>query len=142
MNNDKRELVGFLDNVSEVLSTAMDCRAVLFRQERRKEIEKTWPEIKEEIQFLKTDLEEHYQEYRKYLKHSSLTGQQLNFKLSGFAATYEQFKIRGSIKWLKKLFKRINIILKSLVAAMPGASSLTEFKDMVEQDIEDMEDDA
>ena len=58
---------------------------------------------------------------------------------------YERTKgrpIQTAHKQLQKVFKRINIILNSLLAAILGASSVTEFKDTIEQDIEDMEDNA
>jgi hypothetical protein len=66
-----------------------------------------------------------------------LSGEELNFKFTGFQLAFDRFVVRGTLNFLKKLLKWINSILKSLIAAIPGAEPINELKEALENEIED-----
>jgi len=70
---------------------------------------------------------------------AGLTGANLDFKLRGFDHARRRYSATPVPRWLKPVLKWINILLGSLATVMPGAELVKEYKDAIEQGIDEAE---
>jgi hypothetical protein len=136
---DRHKLFDFLADVRYVLDEIVNARAILFREKLRDPLNAAWPSVRHTIEAVQDQLRNppDPDDLNRRLGDAGLSEAELSFKIAGFQLAYDRFAVRGTLNLLKKLLKWINSILKSLIAAIPGAESINELKDALENEIED-----
>jgi hypothetical protein len=130
----------FLRKVDQTLQIAVDSRAILFREELREQILTAWNEVvRNRLISYTTQVENVEKEEKepKFFGEHGLTGSELTPKLTGFDLAFETFKKWGTVRLLKKLLRWINSILGSLIESIPGGGAIKEFKELIENAIEE-----
>ncbi|GJL65173.1 MAG: hypothetical protein NPIRA05_01440 [Nitrospirales bacterium] len=136
-SNDEQRLLEVISIYEETMETVVQCSRILFRQPMREPFRVDWQELQNELSTLKKEIS-HGDANR--FKRAGLTGKQLQHKVEWLKEAKSLFDSMGSLRFLKKLLEKLNIILKSIIGAIPGAgSALSEFKDIAEKEIEDTE---
>jgi hypothetical protein len=135
--SDQDRIRDFIDTLVNVLGEVVNSRNILFHESLRDKLEAAWndlltntiPQIRDDIPFA-GDIK---------LQQAGLAGQQLDLKLQGFQSAYEDLKLMGGIKRLKRFFKWANLILGSLAAVIPAVELLKEYKGSAEIGVEEAE---
>lgn len=135
--SDRNDLKEFLDDTRSVIRQIVDARHVLFREDVRQLFVDSWAEVEPEIESAMTLLQTSGAPLEKRLGEAGLSGKQLKLKLTTFRRLLDQYKKRGTLTLLTKLLKSINRILGSLISAMPGAEPIKEFKEAIEEELDD-----
>jgi len=131
-------LSDFLHKVKETLEIAVSSRGVLFRQELRELISIAWIEtVSTRLGYYTAEVDKVERKDPKSLSEHGLTGPELTAKLTGFDLAFEAFKQWGTVRLLKKLLGWINSILDSVIDSIPGGGAIKEFKELIENAIEE-----
>ena len=136
-SSDVADLREFMRHTRDVLRKLVDAREVLFRESVRQLIEDSWKLIDQAIESVITELQTAGSGLTPKLKAAGLTGPQLKLKLAGFNRAFERFSERGTVMLAKKVLKWINKILGSLMSAIPGAEPIKEFKEALEEELDE-----
>jgi len=128
-----KDLSSFLDDFISLIYTVKQCSPVLFRQEFRRNLDKSvkgaasqLDDFKEQIP--KTDVSE--------MDKAGLTGDQLEIKLESFNVSLYQFNKQGGVAILERVLGIGGIVLKSLSGAIPVVGSLAqELVDVILQEL-------
>jgi hypothetical protein len=139
---DLKGLIDFLQKTRTVLRATVDAREVLFRETMRNLFRDAHNEIDQLIESIVSDLDSDLDASNprtnfKALDEAGLTGTQLTLKLTGFGRAFDRFKQRGTLTLLHKVLSWINKILGSLTSAIPGSEAIKEFKEAVEEELDD-----
>ena len=129
-----------LDEIFEIYEFAMDVvndsSQVLFRISRRETFHADWKQLKKQI----PDLKKYARDGIENLYSAGLRGQALLHKVEWLRESRDLFFKMGSVPYLKQLLSKLNIVLKSLVGAIPPiGSGIVELKELGEKEIEDTE---
>jgi hypothetical protein len=137
-NQDRQKLIDFLDTVKTVIDEIIRARVILFREDLRGPLERAWvTSVRNTIEIVQNELRNPGPGLNDALGNAGLSEDELTFKLQGFQGAFDRFWRRGTVNLLDKLLKWINTILKSLIAAIPGAEAINEFKEAIENEIAD-----
>ena len=137
-SQDRNQLIDFLNRIRDLFDEIVRARVILFRQDLRDPLENVWTtSVRQTIEAVQLELRRPDQSLADALGNAGLSGQELAFKIKGFQMAFDRFWRRGTLNLLKKLLKWINTILKSLIAAIPGAEAINEFKESIENEISD-----
>ena len=131
------ELSDFLTDTRNVFQKVVDAREVLFREDVRKLIKDSWDQIQRNITSVSSTVKDADSQLCQKLGQVGLSGVQLSLKLTSFKRALKRFTDRGTLKLLEKVLKWINKILGSLMAAIPGTEPIKEFKDAIEEELDD-----
>ena len=137
-DQDRDTLFEFLNGVRTILQEIVNAKVILFRESLRDPLENAWDtSVRNTIEMVQYQLRNPPPGLNEALGDSGLSGSELTFKIQGFRMAFDRFWQRGTVNLLKKLLNWINTILKSLIAAIPGAEAINEFKEAIENEIND-----
>jgi hypothetical protein len=162
MPEEDRDLLwGVLDETASILGEVVAEPEGLVPSELVPSLSRAWEEALASLRVLQNALST--PEFDSQLEEYGLTGASLRFKLTGFNLALSRWRGRPGRRWgrwilksmfrgrgrpggrwgrgiLKSIFRWLNVILGSLVSAIPGVGdALKEFKEAIESGVEDLE---
>ena len=150
--NDVSRLIDALRSSREVMSLIVEHHSALFKKDIGAYVSKAWPEVKGHFDIVEKELLKPDPHISKRLSFAGLDGVQLDLKLKGFNASYENlklFKLLGFFdstkkkalrKLLLKILKWINILLGSISSLIPAGEAIKEYKEAIEAGLEEGDD--
>jgi hypothetical protein len=143
-------LRGFLNDLDAVVLTALEIDGIV-AWDVRQGLGQLWSDARESRDFLDRELESVEEgrnpELAERLSNVGLTGSSGAFKLAMFGRRRDEVeaeRVGGLSRRLRALLKSLlrwaNVILGSMVAAIPGGDAYKEAKEAVEAAVEDAED--
>lgn len=144
-----RSLAQALKLVESDIGLVLEYRVLLLPQHLHLAVLNVWPEIRQRLAELRAALLEAPDSIDEQLAVAGLTGAQLEMKLDAHrTASNRAHQTRpppsplpplGFRKIFKSLLGWINVWLGSLVTALGGAEAIKEFKEFLEQGLDDAE---
>lgn len=147
MSEATRALVDPLRDAEADLALVVESRNVLLPDYVRVLAGDVWPTIRRRFEELRRVLQEAGDQYDAKLTNTGLTGLELRMKLDAYRVAREKARSALQIptnpmKLIRKLFKSLlgylNVWLGSLVAVLGMGHAVKEFKEVLEQGVEDM----
>lgn len=146
-----------IDRLEEILDWIDQNRATLLPSELQDSSHRAWddlklsraiPDLKEQI----TDLSEGELQSAGLSSSGGTPDPQLAFKLKSLNRSLAELRKRSQsilrrgqrslwLKWLRRVLKRLDIILESLLKALGVSNPLEELKKVIEEEIGDLEED-
>lgn len=137
--SDQTDLRDFLNETEALLTEIIDRRAEFIPEELQPYFVEAWPEVRASISTAKDDLFTRVVVSDR-LPSAGLTGKQLALKLFAFRRSVDALKLGG---WSRRLLKRVldwlNTILGSLASVLPGVDAIKEFKEAIENALDEKE---
>jgi len=145
-------LIETLHSSREVMALIVEHRSVLFKKDIGDYVSKAWPEVKGHFDIVEKELLKPDPQISKKLSLAGLDGAQLDLKLKGFNASYENLKLskllgffdatkkKTLLKLLLKILKWINILLGSISSVIPAGEAIKEYKEAIEAGLEEEDD--
>lgn len=137
--SDQTDLRDFLDETEALLTEIIDRRSEFIPGELQPYFVDAWPEVRASISTAKGDLFTR-SVVADRLPSAGLSGKQLALKLVAFRRSVDALKLGG---WSRRLLKRVlgwlNIILGSLASVLPGVDAIKEFKEAIENALDEKE---
>lgn len=144
-----QSLAQALKRAESDLGLVLEYRAVLLPQHLHTGVQDVWPVIQQHIAELRNALLEAPDEIDKQLEPVGLTGAQLEMKLSAHRTASDRAHEAGHPRrpepptGFRRIFRSllgwINVWLGSLVAALGSGEAIKEFKEFLEQGVDDVE---
>ena len=139
MNGDKDQLIGFFDALDVSLYTIISDHHDLFDEDMHKLYIDVFPDIQEKIHDIKDFIGDKWEDINEELDDLGLTGDHLKYKIRGFYKSKEQWGFRRIARLILRVLKWADIILGSICNIVPGGEIVKEFKEAVEESIEELD---
>jgi hypothetical protein len=144
LGNDRRALATFVSEVEELLGGTLANPATWFPVDLQEPLQSAWEELAPSFAMAPRYLAEPPDAnlLEAQLVHVGLTGRQLALKRTGWERARDSFRARVTKRALSRALRWANIILGSLAGLIPGADAIKEYKEAVEQAVEDENDES
>lgn len=141
LGDDRRSLVNFVSEVQELLGNTVADPSRWFPTELHEPLQSAWEEVTPSFDMAGRYLTEPPDAslLEAQLAHVGLTGGQLRLKRTGWERARDAFRERFTKRALGRALGWANIILGSLAGLIPGGDAIKEYKEAVEQAVEDAE---
>jgi hypothetical protein len=141
LGDDRRALANFLSEVQVLLGDTVADPSTWFPTELHEPLQSAWEELKPSFDLAGRYLAEPPDAnlLEAELAHVGLTGGQLLLKRTGWERARDAFRERFTRRALRRALGWANIILGSLAGIIPGGDAIKEYKEVVEQAVEEAE---
>jgi hypothetical protein len=141
---DRDELRAFVYELRDVLGTIVE-NSHLIPEDKGEDVRRAWESLQTRFRELITRLDELNPQETPGVRNSrwvqldehGLTGDELRLKRRGFVGSMFSWGHRINRPWVRSVLRWANTLLGSLAAVFPPAASIKEFKESLENLIED-----
>jgi hypothetical protein len=141
LGDDRRALANFVSEVRWLLGQMLEDRETWFPSDLREPLRSAWEEIQPSFDMATRYLIEPPDAnlLEAQLAHAGLARRQLALKRTRWERARDALRERLTRPVLKRALRWANIILGSLAGIIPGGDAIKEYKESVEQAVEDAE---
>jgi hypothetical protein len=145
MSEATKSLSELLSDAEALIGLLLDTYRLLLPEELHQPILVAWPRNRKRFALVRAILDQPTPSLEKGLEEVGLSGDDLALKVAGYGRARRELDMAVAIpkppRGLGWLFQRVlawlNIVLGSLSTVIPGAEAIKEFKDSIENGIED-----
>ena len=139
-------LEGLLADAESLLAVFVESHLALLPEPLRGPTLVAWPTVRDRFGSVRAALRKPTARIERGLETVGLTGPELVMKVAGYAAARDQLETQRrqpkppprGLGWLfQRVFAWLNTILGSLSSVIPGVDAIKEFKEAIENGIED-----
>ena len=127
----------FLDRVASIVDRAIGEQNSFIRISMRPLFSAAWSEVEQGLPSVRSAVGQLSDDV---LAGVGLSGAQLSLKLAGFGYAADRLDLGWTDKMLRKVLGWINLILGSLLAAVPAAEPIKELKEALERELDEVSD--